>query len=245
MTAAPSETSPGREYLSVTRDLIDRLVTDQWPSIAAAARAIADAVLAGRTVHAFGTGHSHILAEELYYRAGGLVGVRPILFEGFMLHASAPLSTALERLSGLAEAIVEDHGVEQGDVVVVASNSGSNATTTELVAAVQARGAVVVAVTSIAHATSGQARRPVLPRLHEAAEIVIDNGGAVGDAAVAVAGVDQKVGPTSTVVGAAALDAVVVEAVGLLAAAGARPQVYASSNTVDGDSANSRYATTG
>ncbi|RXR25075.1 sugar isomerase domain-containing protein [Oerskovia turbata] len=245
MTAAAPETSPGREYLAVTRDLIDRLVTDQWPSIAAAARAIADAVLAGRTVHAFGTGHSHILAEELYYRAGGLVGVRPILFEGFMLHASAPLSTALERLSGLAEAIVEDHGVETGDVVVVASNSGSNTTTTELVAAVQARGAVVVAVTSIAHATSGQARRPVLPRLHEAAEIVIDNGGAVGDAAVTVAGVDQKVGPTSTVVGAAALDAVVAEAVGLLAAAGVRPQVYASSNTVDGDAANSRLTVTG
>ena len=78
-------------------------------NIRAAAELVADALAAGGVVHAFGSGHSHMLAEELFYRAGGLVHVRPILFEGLMLHASAPLSTALERMPGLAAALLEDH----------------------------------------------------------------------------------------------------------------------------------------
>jgi uncharacterized phosphosugar-binding protein len=70
---------------------------------------------------------------------------------------------------------------------------------------------------------------------------VIDNGGVVGDAAVDIAGFDQRVAPTSTVVGAAIINAVVAETVQRLVAAGHRPDVYMSSNTSGGDEANSRF----
>ena len=73
-----------------------------------------------------------MLAEEMFYRAGGLVDVRPILFEGLMLHADAPLSTSLERLPGLAVILLDAHGVEAGDVLLVFSNSGRNAVAVEL-----------------------------------------------------------------------------------------------------------------
>ncbi|WP_396657338.1 sugar isomerase domain-containing protein [Microbacterium sp.] len=226
------------EYLATAAGLLGHLAATQSRELAAAADLVADAVRAGRSIHAFGTGHSHMLAEELFYRAGGLVNVRPILFEGLMLHASAPLSTALERLSGLAAALVDDHEVAAGDVVVVASNSGSNAVTVELVAEVQRRGAATIAITSIAHATSGQARLTGRPKLHEVATVTIDNGGIVGDAAIAVPGLDRRVAPTSTVVGAAALNAIVAEAVGRLVATGVTPAVFASSNTAGGDAIN-------
>jgi len=237
---APSTGSPGRDYLAIVSGLLQRLADEQWPAIDAAASAVASSLDAGGTVHAFGTGHSHMLAEEIFYRAGGLVRVRPILFDGLMLHGSAPLSTALERLDGLAEALVVDHGVVAGDVVFVISNSGGNAVTAELVEAVHDRGAIVVAVTSIAHATSPQRRATSRPPLHETADVVIDNGGVVGDAAVRIEGLDRGVGPTSTVIGAAALNAVIVEAVGRLAAAGRAPEVFASSNTAGGDAVNGR-----
>ena len=98
-----------------------------------AARVIADALANGRTLHAFGTGHSHMLAEELYYRAGGLKRVRPILFEGLTLHGSSVrLGTAMERLPQLADALFDDQGMVEGDVLVVASNSGSNAVASRL-----------------------------------------------------------------------------------------------------------------
>ena len=233
--------SAGRAYLATANRLIVRLTDEEWPNISAAAELVADVIAKGKTVHVFGSGHSHMLAEELFYRAGGLVRVSPILFEGLMLHASAPLSTSLERLHGLADALLLDHPVNAGDVMIAASNSGSNTVTSELAQRVRELGARVIAVTSLKHATSSAARTTDLPRLHELADIVIDNGGSVGDAAVDIPGFDQKVAPTSTVVGAAILNAMVAEAVQLLVARGVMPEVYSSSNTEGGDAANSRY----
>lgn len=233
--------SAGLAYLATTRHLIERLSAEEWPNITAAAHLIAEALEAERTVHVFGTGHSHMLAEELFYRAGGLVRVSPILFEGLMLHASAPLSTSLERLPGLADALLLDHPVSAGDVLIAASNSGSNAVTSELVRRVRDLGASVIAITSLQHATSAQARATELPRLHELADVVIDNGGCVGDAAVDIRGFAKKVAPTSTVIGTAVLNAIVAEAVQLLVDRGVTPEVYSSSNTTDGDADNLRY----
>ncbi|GAA3881348.1 sugar isomerase domain-containing protein [Leifsonia kafniensis] len=243
MTTAP--TSAGVRYLQLAQTLINRLGETQWPQISAAANLVADTVAAEHTVHVFGTGHSHMLAEELFYRAGGLVRVSPILFEGLMLHASAPLSTSLERLTGLAEALLIDHPIAPGDVLIVASNSGSNAVTSELVQRVRLSGVPVIAVTSLQHSTSVKARSNDHPRLHELADIVIDNGGCVGDASMAIPDFDARVAPTSTVVGAAILNAVVAEAVQLLVERGVTPEVYSSSNTAGGDAANSRFISRG
>lgn len=233
--------SPGIAYLRLVGEMIERLGDEAWPHLRRAAEVVADALANGCTIHAFGTGHSHMLAEELYYRAGGLVRVRPILFEGLMLHANAPLSTSLERLPELADALFVDQGIGAGDVLIVASNSGSNAVASRLVQRAREAGVRVIAVTSMRHATSAEARPNELPRLHELADVVIDNGGVVGDAAIDIAGFDRKVGPTSTVVGAAILNAVVAEAVQLLVDRGISPDVYTSSNTEGGDAANSRF----
>lgn len=230
----------GLRYLAVVADLLARLQQEQWPAIQEAADAVAQALRQGRDIHAFGTGHSHMLAEELYYRAGGLVRVRPILFDGLMLHPDARLSTDLERLPGLAAALLERHPIAPADVVVVASNSGRNAVVVELATLVRDRGATVIAVTSLRHATSPQTRSDALRPLHEIAHIVIDNGGVVGDATVDLPGTGSRVGPTSTVIGAAALNAVVVEAADRLARSGHAPEIYVSANAVGGDAANGR-----
>jgi uncharacterized phosphosugar-binding protein len=181
-----------------------------------------------------------MLAEELFYRAGGFVRVRPILFEGLMLHADAELSTTLERLPGLAAAIVEQHPMAAGDVLVIASNSGGNAVVAELAALARAHGVNVIAIVSQAHASSAAARAHGGANLREIADVVIDNGGAAGDAAVAVDGLERRVGPTSTVVGAAALNAIVAEAAERLVARGIQPDVFLSSNLDGGDAANDR-----
>ena len=233
-----SEPSAARRYLAVTQELLARLVDHEWPNISAAADLLADALERGGTVHAFGTGHSHMLAEELFYRAGGLVRVSPMLFEGLMLHASAPLSTALERLPGLAAALLDDHPIAPGDVLIIASNSGGNAVTSQLAQLARSAGVPVVALTSLRHATSTAARASGFPRLHEVADVVIDNGGCVGDAAIRIEGFDSSVAPTSTVVGAAILNAVAAEAVERLVARGHAPAVYTSSNVESGDAAN-------
>ena len=233
----PAEDEPGRRYLARVGELLHEVLDTQWAAIAQTAEAVADALRNGRQVHAFGSGHSHMLAEELFYRAGGLADVRPILFEGLMLHANAPLSTRLERLPGLASEILDDHGVAEGDVLLVFSNSGRNQVATELAAEAHERGLTVVAVTSMAHSQATTPRGGGR-RLFELADIVIDNRGELGDAAVEVPGFDRRVAPTSTAVGAAIVNAVVAQSVGLSLAAGIEPRVYASSNVDSGDAIN-------
>jgi uncharacterized phosphosugar-binding protein len=237
--------SAGRRYLAVAEALVERLANSEWPRIDAAATVIAEALATGHVIHAFGSGHSHMLAEELFYRAGGLVRVRPILFEGLMLHVSAPLSTALERMPGLAGALFDDHPMVEGDVLLLASNSGSNTVAIELAQLARDAGVHTVALTSLGHATSPGSRGGSGPRLHEVVDVAIDNGGVVGDAAVDISGLATRVAPTSTVVGAAIIEALVAEVVERLVARGIVPEVYASSNVQGGDALNRRFARPG
>ena len=132
---------PGRRYLEHVSQLIERVRDEQWDAIAAAAQLVADALAAGRGIHAFGSGHSHMLAEEMFYRAGGLVDVRPILFEGLMLHADAPLeheSRAPSRPRARSSSTTT--ASRRGDVLLVFSNSGRNPVTIELAEAARSRG---------------------------------------------------------------------------------------------------------
>ncbi len=238
--------SAGHSYLDQTVSLLTKVRDEQGSAIHEAAVLIAHAVSAGGLVHLFGTGHSHLLAEELFYRAGGLAQVNPILVDALMLHAGAARSTHLERLSGLAEALLDDEPVGPDDVMIVISNSGGNATCVEMAVAAHTRGVSTIGVTSIRHATAPEARQRAGPRLHEVVDVVLDNYGEPGDACLALEGLEQRVGPTSTVVGSAMLNAVVAETVELLLARGHSPDVFASSNMTRGDTINetliSRYA---
>lgn len=233
-----ADTGAGRRYLLEATHLVERLLTEEWTSIERAAEVVAATLERGGAIHVFGTGHSHILAEELFYRAGGLERVRPILFEGLMLHADPKLSTSLERLPGLAAALLADHPIGPEDALIVASNSGGNAVVRELAASVHGSGIPVIAIVSRRHASSRAARAAAAANLQDVADVVIDNGGAVGDAGVEIPGFDRRVGPTSTVVGAAIVNAIVAEAVDRLVARGVRPGVFVSSNVAGGDEAN-------
>jgi len=235
---AATRASAGQRYLETAEALIRRLTADEWGRIDAAAELMTEAMAKGGSIHAFGSGHSHMFAEELFYRAGGFVRIEPILFEGLMLHASAPLSTALERVSGLAAVILDDHPTRSGDVLLIASNSGSNAVITEMAQEARRRGLRTIAITSIGHATSDVGRQAKAPRLHELVDVVIDNGGVVGDAAVEIEGLPMRVAPTSTVVVAAIANALVAEVAERLLARGIEPEVFSSSNVAGGDAVN-------
>ena len=84
------------EYLSNLIELLTILRQD-CQQVEEAAGLIAQSLQNDGLIHVFGTGHSHMLAEEMFYRAGGLGSVNPILEEDLMLHKNASRSTELER----------------------------------------------------------------------------------------------------------------------------------------------------
>ena len=204
-------------------------------AIDAAAEAIVRTAKADGLVYLFGSGHSHMLAEEAHYRAGGLACAVPVLWGPLMLHESAAGSTAFERTAGLAASIFARYPIGADDVLVVISNSGVNAAPVDAAKLARDAGATVIALTAEAYSRELARGRE---RLAEIASIVLDNGVPAGDAVVSVGEGGLRVGPISTVVGAALLNAVIAEAAARLAAAGAAPPVYVSANVPGAAEAN-------
>jgi uncharacterized phosphosugar-binding protein len=217
-------------YLERVGAMIQQLRSEQLESINEAAELVAEVLRTDRLVHVFGTGHSHMLAEEGLYRAGGLAPVNAILEPGLMLHEGATASTEMERLPGYSRIVVKKHDFQPGDLLIVISNSGVNAVPVEMALLAKEAGMKVVAICSLAYSRAAKLKPGVPARLYEVADLTLDNLGEPGDAVVEVDGDGLKVGPTSTVVGAALLNAIFVEAASLLAADGAELPVYRSSN---------------
>lgn len=225
-------------YLRNAIDVLDGIVAEELDSIRSAADLCATAIGGGGLVHVFGTGHSHILAEELFYRAGGLAAVNPILVDRLMLHLSAIDSTRLERVAAMGEDVLAGLAWSPGDAMIVASNSGGNAVCDVVAVGAKRAGVGVIAVVSRAHAASVTRGAAGSAGLLDVADVVIDNRGAVGDASIVIDGVDHAVGATSTVAGAAIVNAITAETAELLSGRGFPPDVLASSNVIGGDEHN-------
>ncbi len=223
-------TSPRQRYRDQVVEIFDRLLDEQAAAFDAARDIVATALAGNHLVYVAGSGHSHLLAEEVFYRAGGIAAAQAILDPDLMLHLGAERSTLLEREEGRAERILADFPVGPGDVVFIASNSGRNAYPIEMAQACKARGATTIALTSLQHAHAITSRHHSGKLLYEVTDLVLDNGGAYGDAALSVGDGDTRMGPTSTIVGVFILNAVLADAVDKLARSGVAVDVYQSAN---------------
>lgn len=199
------------QYLKACRETLEKIEEGQSQAIEQAAELIADRIVGGGIVYTFGTGHSHELAEEIACRAGGVVPVYAILEPSLTGSTQVLKSAFLERLEGFAPHILDYHGVDKGDVLIIISNSGRNAAPVELAIEAKRRGVPVVAVTSLAYSRELSPRKELKgAKLYEVADVVIDNCTPYGDAVVKLPGVKQPAGPLSGIAGVALLHSLMV-----------------------------------
>ena len=85
-------------------------------------------------------------------------------------------------------------------------------------------------------------RHPSGKKLYELADLVLDNGGVPGDAAIDAEGFAYKVGPTSTMSGALILNLLSMEIIEHLIAMGVTPPTYVSQNADGGAPHNEALA---
>jgi uncharacterized phosphosugar-binding protein len=230
-------------YLERATALLARIAAEEGPAIMRAAQVIADRIAEDRLIYAIGPGgHSQIGAEEVFSRAGGLACIVSFLDDGFYLGNGAARSMAIERTPGYARAILSHPEMAAGDVLIIVNAYGINSATIDSALIARERSMTTIGVTSIANQRGlpqgHPSRHPSGQDLCDLVDIVVDTKMPPGDAMMRVDGVQEKVGPVSTMVNAFALNAIVLEAVAELARRGIDPPVWRSSNSPGGDEAN-------
>lgn len=229
------------EYLTSLKELLCEVERRSLDAMGTAANWVAEVIELDGLVWVFGSGHAGVLADETFYRAGGLACVCPIHIPG-LTTCDMPITetTIREREDGFARRALdaEPLATGAGDMVFVHSVSGRNAAPVEVALWARERGARVVALTSVAYSEASAPRNALGKRLHEVADLTIDNCAPVGDAVVAVPGMAQRCSPVSTALGAAILHTVFSEACRLLVARGIQPPVFRSANLEGGDEWN-------
>lgn len=221
------------QYFEKVKERLQMVEDNETENMQAAAQKIAAAIQKGGIVQLFGCGHSHILTEEVFYRAGGLVPVKPILIEPLMLHEGAVQSSRLERRSDYAESFLSEQDFQKEDIVFVLSTSGRNPVPIDVAEAAKAQGAFVIAITSFEYSRSQESRHRSGRHLMDVVDLAIDNHSVTGDAILRSVKVKAPFGPTSTVVGAVILNALFAEAIELMAGHGFEPPIFLSGN-IDG-----------
>ena len=218
------------------QEVLDR----ELPNIQKAADLVTESCLKGGRFYVFGAGHSHMVAEELYLRAGGLALVHAILPPELMLHEMANKSTYMERMEGYSKAMVELYRLEEKDSILVISNSGRNAVPVEMCLEAKKKGAKVIALTSMRHSEGCTSRHSSGKKMYEIADVTIDNAADKGDATFPIEGLDTCIGPVSSITGITIAQALVCQVVDNLVKAGMDVPVFKSSNVDGGDAYNNR-----
>jgi uncharacterized phosphosugar-binding protein len=163
----------------------------------------------GGVIHLFGTGHSHMIAEEAFFRAGGLACVNAILEPNLMLHNGAEQSGWLEQVEGFAAVILEKNRVSKHDVMIVISNSGRNAVPIEMGMEARKRGLFTVSLTSLNYRNE-PSRHSSGKKLFAVTDEVLDNYSEIGDAVLEMEN-GIRMGPTSTIIGASLVNVLMVQ----------------------------------
>lgn len=228
------------EYIDEIRELLNIVESKEKNSINAAIKLIVDANLKKHSIYSFGASHAGILSEEMFYRAGGMMTINAIFGREVMLDRSPITFTSkMERLEGYGTELAKTVNFKQNDVLILHSVSGRNPVVIDLALAAKKCGVKIIGLTNLTYSKSVASRHSSGKRLFEVSDIVIDNHGDIGDAACQLKGAPQKVGPTSTVIGASILNTIIVEASQQLVKSknGSAPVFY-SANLDGGDEKN-------
>lgn len=229
----------GSCYISIVNETIARAWNGQQEKIAAAAEQIAETIKRKNNVFIFGCSHAGILSEEVFYRTGGLAVINPIFFPGFMLNTKpVTMTSRLERIQGVGKMILLENHLRKGDVLLIHSVSGRNTVPVEMAIEASKTGVYVIALTNMEYSSGVASRHPSGKKLYEVSDLVLDNCGVAGDAAIRLEGLEEAIGPTSTAVGAALVNGLMIEVIEKLIEDKIVPPVFLSANLDGGDEHN-------
>jgi uncharacterized phosphosugar-binding protein len=140
---------PDLRFLNKLNELAHRFEREQATHLHTAASWMADAIERDRLIYLFGGGgHTCLVMQELFWRAGGLANLCPMI--DFAIHPATPAYMYLghERMHGVGNHIVDYYDVQKDDLILLFHSYGFNAPTIDAALEAQRRGARTVGISS-------------------------------------------------------------------------------------------------
>jgi uncharacterized phosphosugar-binding protein len=227
----------GKTYFKKVLKVLEKVQETQEEVIMQASQWIAESLEQDGVLHVFGSGHSHVISEDLFFRAGGFAPVNAILDVNLTMHGggSPTRGTMLERLEGYAQIVLDNYDLRAGEVIIVVSNSGINPLPIEVAILAKQKGLKVIALTNLNQSRGAKSRHSGGKKLYELVDLVIDSCVEKGDASVQIGDGVPKVAPQSTVVCCAIVQVLMAEVAAKMYADGVMPPIAVSANVPGGD----------
>ena len=219
------------QYYKKIGSILGRILETQKNEMEQAAEIIQRTLEQDGMIYIFGCGHSHIVAEDSFYRAGGLACVSAIFDEDLMLHNGAAKSSKMERMEGLAEPILDRYCLGKKDTLILVTTSGLNSVPIEAALYAKEKGIPVIGITSSAY-FSEKSRHSSKKLFYEAVGFYLDNCVPKGDAVISMQSGDM--GSISTFASSFIVQSILMEAVRRAELSGKRLPIYQSGNVAGG-----------
>ncbi|MBC7871793.1 MAG: SIS domain-containing protein [Chitinophagaceae bacterium] len=234
-------------YMDAAQEILNRLRTHEMPAIDQAAEICSETIAGGGLVHLFATGHSRMFVEEMYPRHGSFPGFHPIVELSMTYHNQVVGANGqrqamfIEHVEGLAAVILRNFVIKPPDSFIIFSNSGVNEVVVEMALEVKKLGLPLIALVSKDHCFHSAPKHSSGKKLSDIADVTLDNGTPAGDALVKVAGLEDPVGPGSTVGAAIVTNALKCAIAEKLTAKGHPPLVLTSGYFIGGEQSKKRF----
>ncbi len=233
-------------YAAKAFENLREVMEKQGDNLRRAGALMADAIENDRLISVYGGGgHTTLVMGEMFFRAGGLANINPIMETGLSVFNQALKYLELERCVNYGASIMRYYDLKPGDLLIIFHNIGINAATIDAALEAKKRGAVIVAVSSSLWQEEMPRdhfiRHPSGWNLFDLADVCIDDYNPVGDAVVEVPGFDTPIAPVSNLVDFAIAHFLEIECVRECVRRGITPPVWRSANAPGGDEANAAY----
>lgn len=226
------------KYFDLVKSKMSVILDEEYDNLEKASTMIAKSIQNDGILYLFGCGHSHIFGEDLFFRAGGLAPIYPILHEPLMLHKGPVRSSQIERKNDYAEKFIEDYDITDKDTIIVISTSGINPVPIDVAKYAKSKGANIIVITSKEYSSSQKSRHKDKLKLYEMGDVVIDNKAPKGDAILNHPKLSTPFAPASSAIGIPLLQSIIAEAINKMINNGFEPPVFLSGNIAGSDNHN-------
>ncbi len=234
------------DFLGKAESLLEKVRADQAANVSKASDLMVEAIKKDELIHVYGGGgHTTLVMGEMFFRAGGLANINPIMETSLSVFNQALKYLELERTENYGASIVKYYKVQPGEVFIIFHNIGINPATIDAAMEAKRCGAKLIAISS-SHWQNEMPKDHFIrhsnkKNLFDFADVCIDDYNPVGDALIRIPGFDRSFGPVSNIVDFYIAHWLEIETISKCIAQGITPPVWSSANEPGGDEINAAY----